>query len=266
MARTKKLTLEERLAFELKDKMNTVKFIPEPTYFFSKGDKVSIGNLRDAVVIDVLEGGKLYLIEYSVYKTSTEWIDGKSVKVEKLIETNRHYEDWLSIRPFATAGESLICNEDIHLDFSNRTIESLFGMFYFFGTDMNPDYQRDYCWTEEDKVALIDSIFHNVDIGKFVFVHHDYGAEYLYEILDGKQRIRAILDFYENRFPYKGKYYNDLCSKDRHWFKTKNLSVAEVYNTDKENILKYFLLLNTSGKTMSNSCLDKVKNMLKEYE
>jgi uncharacterized protein with ParB-like and HNH nuclease domain len=72
-------------------------------------------------------------------------------------------------------------------------------------------------WELEDKVALIDSIFNNVDIGKFAFIHLNYGEKYTYEILDGKQRMRAILDYYENRFQYKGKYFNELsCREQNH--------------------------------------------------
>ena len=33
-----------------------------------------------------------------------------------------------------------------------------------------PDYQRGYVWEQEDKELLLDSIFKNIDIGKFVFI------------------------------------------------------------------------------------------------
>ena len=118
----------------------------------------------------------------------------------------------------------------------------------------------------EDKVALIESNFSYVDSGKFVFVHNNYDDEYLYEILDGKQRLRAILDFYENRFPYKGKYFNDLSIRDQNWFENKCIAVAEVSKTEKKNLLKYFLMLNTTGKSMDKSHIDNVRKMLEECE
>jgi uncharacterized protein with ParB-like and HNH nuclease domain len=119
-------------------------------------------------------------------------------------------------------------------------------------------------WTTKDKVNLIDSIFNCIDIGKFAFIKKNYGDDYLYEVLDGKQRIRAILDYFENRFPYKGKYFNDLCNRDKDHFEEYNISVAEARNLSKEQILQYFLMLNTGGKIMSKKHLDKVRNMLIE--
>lgn len=87
-----------------------------------------------------------------------------------------------------------------------------------------------------------------------------------YEILDGKQRLNAIIEFYENRFPYKGKYYNDLSAKDKRVFENHHISVGEIKEADKKVVLKYFLMLNRTGKSMDKSQLDKVEQMLKECE
>ena len=53
-------------------------------------------------------------------------------------------------------------NQDVIINFNNSTIESLLHTYYNFGINMNPDYQRDYVWTMEDKLLLIDSIFNNI--------------------------------------------------------------------------------------------------------
>jgi uncharacterized protein with ParB-like and HNH nuclease domain len=69
---------------------------------------------------------------------------------------------------------------------------------------MNPDYQRDLVWSLEDKVNLIDSIYNDIEIGRFAFIKTDYSKnnfdfdkDFYWEILDGKQRISAIIDFFE---------------------------------------------------------------------
>ena len=85
--------------------------------------------------------------------------------------------------------------------------------------------------------------------------------EPLYEILDGKQRINALCEFYENRFPYKGKYFNDLSARDRNHFCNYGVDVAEIAQADKATILKYFLMLNTGGKQISEEHLAKVEKM-----
>ena len=264
--RTKEPTAEEILESNLKEMMQRIKFVPEPTYFFKVGEEVVLGNLPFVHVVKMLENGKIYLIEHSIAQKNTKWENGKPVQEVTYEGGHQRYVFWLDIRPKNDATESLIRNDNIYLSFSQRSLDSLFGNVYFFGTEMDPDYQRDYCWTMEDKVALIDSIFNNVDIGKFVFVHNDYGDKYLYEILDGKQRLRTILDYYENRFPYKGRYFNDLCGKDKDWFCRKNIAVAEVSKSNKKEILRYFIMLNTAGKSMDKEHLAKVLDMYKECE
>ena len=119
--------------------------------------------------------------------------------------------------------------------------------------------------TLEDKQKLIDSIFKNIDIGKFAFIHKPFNSnEPLYEILDGKQRINALCEFYENRFPYKGKYFNDLSARDRNHFCNYGVDVAEIAQADKATILKYFLILNTGGKPISDTHLNKIKKLYEE--
>ena len=64
-------------------------------------------------------------------------------------------------------------NDDLSLSFSQQTIEgAIIHRANYFGIDFSPEYQRDYVWDLEDKVDLIDSIFNNIEIGKFVFIHN----------------------------------------------------------------------------------------------
>ena len=230
------------------------KYMPEPTYQFAVGDRVDIGHLRDAVIhADI--GNGIYEIDYTDFNNNY----GRPI----IKEHQRIFFAWYDIRPHhESPKESLIKNADVRLNYSQMSMNSLFGKVYFFGTDFDPEYQREFVWELDDKVALIDSIFNNIDIGKFVFIHKDYGNEFLYEILDGKQRMRAILDFYENRFQYKGLYYNDLCIRDRCHFKEYPVSIAEVSDCDRQQALKYFVMLNKHGRIMDKAQIEKVERMI----
>lgn len=266
MARKKIETIEDVLKREYKDKMSRIDFIPEPTYKFEIGEEVAIGNLADVHISESFENGKIYLVDYATKKKKVSYETGKMVEEIVLEHGHKKYFYWIDLRPVNKSDETLVNNGDLRLHFLQQQVSSLLNKVYHFGVDMNPEYQRDFCWELEDKVALIDSIFNNIDIGKFVFVHNDYCDEYLYEILDGKQRLRAILDFYENRFAYKGKYFNDLSKIDQNWFENYGISVAEVLPTDKKEILNYFVMLNTTGKPVDTKHIDKVKEMIKEYK
>ena len=249
---------EERAQFMWNEALRSIRFCPEPTYQFEVGENPKIGNLVNPKIVNKFFDGKLYLVEFESKETDNYGKPtGNTVKIER-------YFTWYKLRPKADTDYSFIRNKDVRLSFTHTMIDSILSKKYFFGIDMEPDYQRGYVWTQEDKEKLIDSIFNNIDIGKFALIHkRNYGQPDvpLYEVLDGKQRITAICEFYENRFPYKGKYFNDLSYLDRWHFMDYGINIAEIDYADKATILKYFLILNTSGKCISKEHLAKVEKM-----
>lgn len=66
--------------------------------------------------------------------------------------------------------------------------------------DFNPDYQRESVWTRSQKQLFIDSLLIEIDIPKLYFREVSKG-KYEYEIVDGQQRLRAVIEFLDNRFP-----------------------------------------------------------------
>jgi len=235
-------------------------YLPEPTYYYAIGDRVNIGALQNAYVSDIYLDGKVYEIDY----TRIDGNYGRPIKHEhqKMLVT------WLNIRPYCEVKkESLIKNKELQLSYSQRGMSDIITKAYFFGIDFEPDYQRDYVWELEDKIALIDSIFNNIDIGKFVFIHNGYEENKpSYQILDGKQRIRAILDYYENRFAYNDLYFNDLSYRDQCHLDDYPISTAEIRNVNREQILRYFVKLNKHGKIMSKAQIEKVEKMIEDIK
>lgn len=260
MKKQKMMTAEEIDNNRLSLVMRHVQNIPNPNYVFNVGEKVSIGNLRDATILESLEGGKIYKVDYTHIDNNY----GHPITTEHM--TN--YWDWLSVRPLQIReGKEFLKNEDLELHYSQSQMSEIFGKKYTFGLEMNADYQRDYVWTSEDKINLIDSIFKHVDIGKFVFIHYEWNEHplnYSYEVLDGKQRINAITEFYENRFAYRSLFFNQLSKREQWHFKEYSINVAEISKITKEQKIRYFLLLNTSGKVMDVEHLKKVEKMLEE--
>ena len=227
-----------------------------PTYTFAVGDKVSVGALRDPVVAEVLADGKGYVIDF----TSVDNNYGKPIVTPHC----KRFFAWTDIRPLNQNTKSFIkASDNMRLSYCQRQLSGLINMIYNFGVDFEPPYQRGFVWTNEDKVRLIDSIFHGVDIGKFVFIHTDsysYGS-YGYEILDGKQRLKTLQEFYENRFAYNGCYYNDLSQRDKNFFENYNISYAEVKNMTNADKYRLFVFLNTSGHVMEQKHLEYVKQL-----
>lgn len=225
--------------------------MPNPTYKFEIGDNADFNGMSPCVVKAVYDNYTIYEVDCIEYD--------KSKKVEK---ASTRWVQWFKLRkPTESDNEELANDTGVELFFAQTPISTLLHKSYEMGVDFNPDYQRDYVWELEDKVELIDSIFNRIDIGKFVFVENDYVEKYEYEILDGKQRLRAILDFYEDRFAYKGRYFSDLSKKDKVYFMKFTIPHAIVNFKTKKDKLLCFIKLNTAGKVIDYKHLDKIKKL-----
>ena len=164
-------------------------------------------------------------------------------------------------------------------DGKKRKMEELNWNPYVTDKDGNRQYyQRDFCWTVEDKSNLIESIYRGVDCGKIVLRKHSFeevekelkngnDGFAFNDIVDGKQRLNALLGFVHNEFMDKnGHWYNDFSILAKRQFERKlcfSLAQLDERTTD-EDVLKIFMLVNFAGKEMSKEHLDYVDSILKK--
>lgn len=122
--------------------------------------------------------------------------------------------------------------------------------------DLQPDFQRDLVWNLQKKQSLIDTILREWQFPP-VFLVVPKDGEYL-EVLDGQQRLNAIYEFMEDKFPVSGKVepidstilaldalrYSQL-PKDVQWrFERYSLRVCELYDYREEEPYELFFRLN----------------------
>jgi hypothetical protein len=142
--------------------------------------------------------------------------------------------------------------------------------------DYSPEFQRNYVWSEKQKVYLLDSILNCFAIPK-IFVRQilDEGQiSNKYEIIDGQQRLTTILKFIKNEFSlqkkrhpkpeffdsqFEGKYFSDLSVDNKKQILNFTLSVDLVEGNYKE-ITEMFLRLN-----LSNTSLNKQEILNSQY-
>ena len=232
-------------------------FCPEPTYFFEVGEQVEYGAFDESYVTAIREGGKILELRAIVHAKKTE---------HKTYEYEEKFRcvEWYQVRRLCSNREVIVKPDDTRLDYSQRSMMDIIYKVFSFGCDMNPEYQRELVWELSDKVALIDSIFNHVDIGKFVFVKLPFvSGGPSYEILDGKQRVNALVDFYLDKFTYQGLTYSQMSPRDQTHFENVCVSVAELNKpADVKLLYKYFVKLNTAGKPMPVEQIEKVKKMI----
>lgn len=134
--------------------------------------------------------------------------------------------------------------------------------------NFNPEYQRDLVWSTDKKQAYIESLM----LGKCqltpTYIYHEYGTgEKPYEVLDGKQRLNAVLSYIRGEFSALDYYYKDLTKKDASRF----LRIPYYYTLIKyhdsnnsktmpiEQKIELFLQINDYGQKISDEELNKIK-------
>lgn len=135
-------------------------------------------------------------------------------------------------------------------------------------------YQRDFVWGLKDNQLLIESIYQGIDIGKIVirkrsfkFVEDrikDSKVPFFKEIVDGKQRLNAIVKFIAGEYPdLYDNYWDDLSLNAKNKFLNYlAFSYAEIGETaTDDDVKKIFLNINFSGKQMTQDHIDYVKSI-----
>lgn len=110
------------------------------------------------------------------------------------------------------------------------------------------ELQREIIYGEEKQILVIDSIVKGIPLPAFYFWKNEEGV---LEVLDGKQRIEAIRNFYQNGFHYEGKL----------WMQIDPIIQAKINETEIKDIIcngseqlkrEIFRRINTLGIALSD--------------
>lgn len=153
------------------------------------------------------------------------------------------------------------------LDIDSKSIEELYDWYLSENLLVNRRYQRKLVWGIDEKISLISSILNEYPIPLLLFVK----LENKREILDGMQRLEALMSFIEQKFPIDKMFFDldstaltkelkdsgilsqkqpilprDISSK----FARYKFAISE-YSSTSQDIDEVFRRINSSGKTLS---------------
>lgn len=119
--------------------------------------------------------------------------------------------------------------------------------------EISPDFQRRSVWSQNAKSYLIDTILRNKPIPKILISQKLEGSRTVRVIVDGQQRLRAILEFIEGNFriskahykKFSGFTFDRLPEKIRKSFLQYELGVDILFDMTYEDILDIFARINT---------------------
>ncbi|WP_257217068.1 DUF262 domain-containing protein [Pseudomonas syringae] len=116
---------------------------------------------------------------------------------------------------------------------------------------LDPEYQRRHRWSDERKSRLIESFLMNVPVPPVFLYERDLAR---FEVMDGRQRLTALSDFYDDKFELCGlEYWADL---DGRKYSTLPKKVRD--GIDRRYISSIILLKETATSDEQAALLKKI--------
>lgn len=122
--------------------------------------------------------------------------------------------------------------------------------------NVEAEYQRAKVWSPPQQSLLIDSILRGFDVPKIFLRKLPDGSPYLFDVIDGKQRLTAIwrfvaddLSLLKNADPFpelgdlSGKRWSALSNKAKDRLQFSNMTVSKLEDATDEEISELFLRL-----------------------
>ena len=119
---------------------------------------------------------------------------------------------------------------------------------------LSPEFQRGSVWTTSAKVFLIDTILNDFPMPP-VFFRTKFNLNdqtTVREVVDGQQRLRAILEFSSGKLRlgskapnFQGMYYPDLNEEYQERFLSYKLTAVQLLNASDSDVLEVFARLNS---------------------
>ncbi|HET6249171.1 MAG TPA: DUF262 domain-containing protein [Tepidisphaeraceae bacterium] len=135
---------------------------------------------------------------------------------------------------------------------------------YHYKNEINPTptYQRYAVWDRDQQQLLMDSIYRGLDIPKLYLraVKSGSGSPFKYEAIDGQQRLRAVWEFFDNKYALSEKYapqvagkkYGELEVDDRRRFELYQFSIVIVKESSDDEVREMFCRLQ-NGKPLNSA-------------
>jgi len=143
--------------------------------------------------------------------------------------------------------------------FLKETLYDNFGQS--FKVDLDPVFQRGHIWTQKQQIAYVEFILQGGKSGKDIYFNcpnWDAGEGDM-SLVDGKQRLTAVLAFLDNEIKVFDCYLNEF---------EDSMSIMTCFNfhinsLDDKEVLEWYISLN-SGVAHTNAELNRVRDMIKK--
>lgn len=131
-----------------------------------------------------------------------------------------------------------------------------------------PDFQRGHVWTRRQQIAFVEFFLRGGTTGRIVYLNDpsrriDPGPNGYrdFVVVDGLQRLTALLDFAADKFAVFGSLYSEFADRDR-----TNCDLYLKININdlqtRAEVLRWYLEMNSGGTPHTNTELERVRGLL----
>ncbi len=122
-----------------------------------------------------------------------------------------------------------------------------------------PNYQRKFVWRKDRQSKFIESVYLGVPLTPFL-VSED--KQLRLEIIDGSQRIRTLIDFFDNKLQlncleklteFNNIKFNDLPLKLQNYFKNRDFRIIVVEDASIEVRQDIYARINTTSEKLTDA-------------
>ena len=118
--------------------------------------------------------------------------------------------------------------------------------------ELRPDFQRNEVWSKAAQIMLIDTIIQGIPIPKIYIKSIMNNGNTYRVVIDGQQRLTAILKFVQNELPlgkpydgeYVGKKFNELPDDLQNEILRYKIDINEIFNPTNEEIRDLYSRVN----------------------
>lgn len=133
-----------------------------------------------------------------------------------------------------------------------------------YGLDLSPDFQRGHVWTDEQRSAFIEYVLSGGPSGRDLYFSaqgwQTLTQKTAIQIVDGKQRLEAVLRFVTDRLRVRGKLRSE-------WTGVIRLEVGgsfrfHIAECSRPDALRWYLALNSAGTPHTPEEIERVRALL----
>ncbi|EZP80377.1 hypothetical protein BV97_03464 [Novosphingobium resinovorum] len=145
------------------------------------------------------------------------------------------------------------------VDYQSMIIQDLVNDYNEKKLNLNPWYQRRSVWSEPQKSYLINTILERKPLPA-LYIRHSIDLEKgksVKEVVDGQQRSRAILEFYEGRYAARAdanapkRKYSDFSPIEKERFLLTPISIGFLLGADDRDVIDIFARINSVSKSLN---------------